>query len=136
MRILEYVDKFNRFVLANERLFRAASRHWLENWLSTETNGDHKPDARREGRRRRTLATIVEPLRASMSTAQLARLEAALCLVAGSEAVIVLRDVLGLEPDEIVDVSRWATEAIVAAAFDQQPTKTGGRSTAKLTRRP
>ena len=117
--MVEYVERFNRFVLEHERLYRIATRHWQDNWLSTDTSGDHKPDARREGRRRRTLATIFEPLRSSMSTDQLARLEAALCLVAGNEAVIVLRDVLGLEPDEIVDVTRWATEAILAAAFDQ-----------------
>ena len=92
-----------------------------------------KPDARREGRRRRTLATIFEPLRTSMSTDQLARLEAAVRLVAGNEAVIVLRDVLGLEPDEIVNVTRWATEAILAAAFDQQPTKPARRSTSTST---
>jgi AcrR family transcriptional regulator len=135
-RLVEYVERFNRFVLEHERLYRIATRHWQDNWLSTEHIGDDKPDARREGRRRRTLATIFEPLGTSMSTDQLARLEAALCLVAGNEAVIVLRDVLGLELDEIVDVTRWASEAILAAAFDQQPTKPARRSTAKPTRRP
>jgi AcrR family transcriptional regulator len=116
-RLVEYVERFNRFVLEHERFYRIATRHWQDNWLSPEISGDNKPDARREGRRRRTLATIFEPLRTSMPTDQLARLEAAMCLVAGNEAVIVLRDVLGLEPDEIIDVTRWATQAILAAAF-------------------
>jgi hypothetical protein len=119
----------------DDREVVAASRHLLENWLSTDTSGDREPDARREGRGRRALTIIVEPLRDSMSTERPARLEAARCLVAGREAVIVLRDVLGREPDENVDVARWATEAVLAAV-DQQPTETARRSTVKLTSRP
>jgi hypothetical protein len=47
-----------------------------------------------------------------MPDADLRRLESALCLVTGGEAVTVLRDVCGLEADEAIAVAHWAAQAL------------------------
>ena len=73
------------------------------------------------------------PLADATSDAESRRLEAALCLVTGGEALTVLRDVCGLEPDEAIAVAHWAAEALLAAAFGREfgrrsMTSTGGGS--------
>jgi hypothetical protein len=45
------------------------------------------------------------------------RLQAALCLVAGSETIQVLRDVCRLEPDEALAVTQWVADAILTAGL-------------------
>lgn len=119
-RLLEIVDIFNLHMLANEKLCRTAVRHYNDAWLAAERTGEHKPSTRREGRRRRWIATVLEPLRGTIPDADLRRLEAALCLVTGGEAITVLRDVCHLEPDEAIAVAHWAAEAILDSAVQQR----------------
>jgi len=118
-RLLEFVDLFNRHVLANERLYRTGTRHYMDTWLAAERAGDDHAHTR-EGRRARMIATILGPLRDSAREVDLTRLEAALCLVAGGEAIEVLRDVCRLEPEEALAVTRWTADAILAAALGQR----------------
>ena len=47
--------------------------------------------------------------------------EAALCLVAGGEAISVMRDVCRLEPEEALEVTRWAARSLVAAVLQSDP---------------
>src|SRR5215468_2536416 len=91
-RLLEFVDLFNRHALANERLYRTGTRHYMDMWLAANRAGDDHPYTR-EGRRAQMIADILGPLRASVPKADLRRVEAALCLVAGGEAIQVLRDI-------------------------------------------
>ena len=51
-RLLEFVDVFNRHVLANERLSRTGTRHYMDMWLAAERVGDDHAYTR-EGRRLR-----------------------------------------------------------------------------------
>jgi AcrR family transcriptional regulator len=118
-RLLEFVGLFNRHALANERLYRTGTRHYMDMWLAAERTGDDHP-YNREGRRAHMIATILEPLRGSIPSPELRRVEAALCLVAGGEAVQVLRDVCRLEPDEALAVTRWAADAILAAGLAER----------------
>ena len=67
------------------------------------------------------IATILESLRGTMSDTDLRRLEAALCLVAGGEAIQVLRDVCRLDAEEVLAVTRWTAEAILAAGLPGTP---------------
>jgi AcrR family transcriptional regulator len=115
-RLLEFVDLFNRHVLANERLYRTGTRHYMDMWLAAERMGDAHAYTR-EGRRARMIATILEPLRDTIPDDELRRVEAALCLVAGGEAIQVLRDVCRLESDEALAITRWAAEVILAAGL-------------------
>jgi len=114
-RLLEWVDLFNRHVLANERLYRTSTRHSMDMWLAAERSGDDHAHTR-EGRRAHMIATILEPLRATASDVDFPRLEAGLCLVAGGEAIEVLRDVCRLEPEDALAVTLWVADAILAAA--------------------
>jgi AcrR family transcriptional regulator len=115
-RLLEFVDLFNRNVVANERLYRTGTRHFMDTWLAAERNGDDHAFTR-EGRRARMIATILEPLRDTISDGDLQRLEAALCVIAGSEAMMVLRDVCRLDVDEALAISHWAAEVLLAATL-------------------
>ncbi len=54
-------------------------------------------------------------------------LREALALVIGPEAILAARDVCGLSAARTREVTRWATEALVAHARDPNPTRRGGR---------
>ena len=90
-RVLAIVDQINRHMLANEKLCRTAIRHYNDAWLTAERTGEPNPSLAREGRRKRWIATSLEALRGTIPDDDLPRLEAALCLVAGGEAITVLR---------------------------------------------
>jgi AcrR family transcriptional regulator len=117
-RLLEFVDLFNRHALANERLYRTGTRHYMDMWLAADRLGEDHPYTR-EGRRADMIATILEPLRVTMPEAKFRRIQAALCLVAGGEAIQVLRDVCRLEAQEALAVTHWAADAILSAGLQQ-----------------
>jgi AcrR family transcriptional regulator len=117
-RVREVIDLMNRHVLDDEVLYRTALRLYLDMWLSLRDEGD--PTVR-AGRRTRWLSSSLAPLRAAVPADVMRRLEAALSLVMGIEAITVLRDVCRLSRDEALDVTRWATEALLAAALHAEP---------------
>jgi AcrR family transcriptional regulator len=119
-RVLALLELFNQHVLANERLHRTAMRLFLDTWLQADAAGDTSPSVR-EGRRTRLIATAMQPLRGHVNAERLRVLEAALCLVAGGEAIAVMRDVCRLSPDETMRVTSWAAQTLVEAAL--QPTR-------------
>lgn len=120
-RVLELLDLFNQHVLANERLHRTAMRLFLDTWLRADTEGDPSPTVR-EGRRKGLIAMALDPLRSHTPNERLRMVEAALCLVAGGEAISVMRDVCRLDPDEAREVTRWAARALVAAGLQEDRT--------------
>jgi hypothetical protein len=65
------------------------------------------------------ISSALEPLRDTMSDADLRRLEAALCLVMGGEAFTVLVDVCRLDPDEAIAVTTWAAAALLNAGLPE-----------------
>lgn len=75
-----------------------------------------RPGGARRGQRRLTwIEAAVEPLRDRLSTEQYERLVAALSIVIGWEAMIVLQDVHGMRPRREEQVLRWAAGALVQA---------------------
>ena len=82
------------------------------------------------------IATILEPLEDTVAEEDLRRVEAALCLVAGGEAMQVLRDVCRLDFDEAFAVSRWAADAILTAGLQQQYESADNRSSRAKARHP
>jgi AcrR family transcriptional regulator len=116
-RLLELVDTFNRYVTANEVLFRTTQRHYLDTWLAAERAGHGHDHQLRAGRRRQWISDALEPLQVSVPRAELRRMESALCLAMGGEAFAVLRDICQLEPDEAVDIMRWTAQAILAVGL-------------------
>lgn len=98
-----------------------------------------RPGSGRGHRRIAWIEKALEPLRQSLSEEQYARLVSALSLVIGWEAMIVLRDVRGLSPDEEKTVTTWAARALVdamlAEAHDQRPRSRRYRPTVPETKR-
>ncbi|MFL6139001.1 MAG: TetR/AcrR family transcriptional regulator [Frankiaceae bacterium] len=70
---------------------------------------------RRGYRRRQWIERAVEPLRPRLAGEQFARLVAGLSVVLGWEAMVVLRDVAGLDPAAEERTMRWAARAMVTA---------------------
>ena len=84
--------------------------------LRLTVDSEPLPDAPRRGyRRTEWIARVLEPLRAQLTDEQYERLASALAVVLGWEAMIVLRDVRGLDAADEERVLRWAARALVSA---------------------
>jgi AcrR family transcriptional regulator len=109
---VERVDQFARSLLeiADEAL--PLGRRILRLTVDSEP----LPDAPRRGyRRMEWLARVVEPLRPQLTDEQYERLTSALAVVLGWEAMIVLRDVRGLDATDEERVMRWTARTLVTA---------------------
>jgi len=111
---LERVDTMmNEMIQANE----ASIRTMLVNSLQ-------RPPARargalpvaRQNRRTPLIEAALEPARAQFKPAALKTLSQALALVIGTEAMVVMKDVLQLDEPQAQRVRRWAIRALVDAA--------------------
>jgi AcrR family transcriptional regulator len=84
--------------------------------LRLTVDSEPLPDAPRRGyRRTEWIARVLEPLSAELTEEQYERLASALAVVLGWEAMIVLRDVRGLDATAEERVLRWAARALVTA---------------------
>ena len=101
----------------------AAFRTLLQLSLEAHAHGGHNHEATevglRGGRRIGWIEEALAPLSNSFEKdpAAFRRVVTALSLCVGIEALIVLRDVCGLEAAEAVDVSRWAAQALLQAGL-------------------
>lgn len=88
--------------------------------LSLTVDAEHSSGAAPRGyRRMEWIDRILEPLRPQLDSEQFDRLAAALSVVVGWEAMIVLRDSRGLDAEAEQQVIRWAARALVVAALDE-----------------
>ena len=94
----------------HEATFRAAIRQSLE--PSVELPGDKTLG---RGHRKTLLARAVGD--SGLAPAQAERLVQALSLTFGIEAMIVLKDICGLDDRRARDVALWAAQALLAAAY-------------------
>lgn len=116
-RLLLLIDTFDGITLAEEEHYRAFTRVSLDTWLRGHRNGETAPVVR-EGRRMRWLETVLSPLN-ELPPDQKRRLQAALALTLGGEAIITMKDVCRLDDDETLAVLRWAATALLRAAIDE-----------------
>jgi AcrR family transcriptional regulator len=115
-RLRAVIDLFNRHVFDDEVRYRTALRLYLDQWLDAAAAGRDAPVIR-EGRRVRWYRQSLETMRGAVSEEELDRLITALSLLSGGEAVVVLRDVCGLGPDEGQAAVDWAVRALLDATF-------------------
>jgi AcrR family transcriptional regulator len=99
--------------LAHEPEFRTMLRGSLE----------PRPDAaaevpRRPANRLRWFARALAPARERLGPERFEQLVAALSLCVGIEALVVLRDVCGLDSARAEEVKRWAAATLVRASLD------------------
>lgn len=115
---LEVLERFNRHVADAEVEYRTALRLYLDQWLQAVSDGEPSPIVR-EGRRGRWFEQSLEPLSATVPRADLRRVVAALSMLSGGEALVVLRDVCHLDAEEGRAVVGWAARVLLEATFDR-----------------
>ena len=100
----------HEMILANEAQLRLMLVHSLQ-----REEGSGLPP--RQNRRTPLIEAALAPARDRFKPADLRLLTRALALVIGTEAVVVLKDVLQLDDAEARKVKRWAIRALVQAAL-------------------
>lgn len=73
----------------------------------------------RGGRRIEWIESALAPVRERLGKERFERLVSALAMVIGLEALLVLRDIRGLDRAEMEEVSRWATRALLRASLQE-----------------
>ena len=82
--------------------------------LQAGTLGEEEPIVR--GHRKALLAEALRPLKGRLRRPAFDRLAQSLSLIFGTEALVVLKDIWGLDGDEARRVAVWAAHALVHAA--------------------
>lgn len=110
---MERVDAaFHDMILENETALRLMLAKSMERRVA---EGDSALPAR-QNRRTPMIEAALAPAKAEFSRASLDRLQKALALIVGTEAMIVFRDVLQLDEKEAREVKRWAIRVLIEAA--------------------
>jgi AcrR family transcriptional regulator len=123
-------------MLEYEATHRAALSQALDQWTRRQA-GTLGSEARIvRGNRRGLLRDALEPLRRDVSRQTFDRLTQSLSLVFGVEAIIVLKDIYGLEDEEVRDVALWAARAMVRAATAEAGVKPAEASKSNAATRP
>jgi len=112
-------------MLDQELPYRQMAKTSLDRWFAQQRNGDTERRPTRPGHRNRWNALVVEPLRGTLTDAELAGLIEALGLGWGTESVIVLYDVLHLEPEaakhRMLTTCQWILRGALADAGKAAP---------------
>jgi AcrR family transcriptional regulator len=110
---LERADAaLHQMILENE----TALRMMLVNSLQRSMNGGESDVPARQNRRTPLIEAALKPASKQFRPAMLRMLTRALALVIGTEAMVVLKDVLQLSEAEAKHVRRWTIHALVEAA--------------------
>ena len=107
----------------HEATHRAALRLALEQWARRQA-GTFGGEARIvRGNRKALVAEAVRPLEQEVDPGTFDKLTQSLSLVFGIEAIIVLRDIWGLDGGQAQKVATWAAHALVRAAVAEAHAK-------------
>jgi len=99
----------------HEGALRGALLVSLQQWA--DAKGGRKKDEPKyvRGNRKVLLGHAVAPLEGSVGAPELARLKQALSLLYGTETLVVLKDIWGLDLEQIQAVTTWMSEALITA---------------------
>jgi AcrR family transcriptional regulator len=100
----------------DEALWRAVMRATMDRWFAQAELPEEERMPIRSTARMDFTRTALQPLEGTLPPELLRRLTMAMNLVYGLEAMIVARDVCGLEQDEATEVMTWAAQALLQAA--------------------
>lgn len=117
-RLKGLLATFNPIVLEEAVSLRTGLRSYLDVWLEQHRRGT-EPEGIREGRRMRWLNEVLAPLKGKLSPARLKRLQQALSLTLGVEAMVVLKDVCRASDREALNALEWAAQALLRAALEE-----------------
>jgi AcrR family transcriptional regulator len=117
-RLEMLIDALQKRIIDKEAAFRTLLRLSLEQSPQEERHdGETAPSMLRGGGRVRWIQEILAPVEERFEEADFRRLVAALSLCMGIEALIVLRDVCALEPEEAEKVSHWAARTLLRSSL-------------------
>lgn len=110
-----------------ETTLRAALQLAIAQWARQQAGalGEEQPIVR--GHRKKLLAEALEPLKGELRRPAFDRLAQSLSLIFGTEALVVLKDIWGLDGDEARRVAIWAGHALVQAAMSDKANARGSR---------
>lgn len=100
---------------AFEATFKAALKLSVEQWAQRQAGTLGAEPQFRRGHRVDLLREALAPLKGSVDDAAFDRLIQALSLFFGVEALIVLKDIWGLDGAETLAVAQWAAAALIGA---------------------
>jgi AcrR family transcriptional regulator len=113
-RVDRLVSAMHRLTLDNEPQLRQMIRFTVD-------NGQIEPGVPpRPSRRLEYVERAVAPLRERLDPDAFARLVNGLAVVLGIEATLVLRDICGLDDNDVSHIERWAAQALLRATLDNQ----------------
>ena len=118
-RLDTLVDASLQSCLDSEVQLRTMIRLAVEQRLAEARGSPPREAPLRGGRRVEWIETALAPVRERLGEARFERLVSALALVVGIEALLVLRDIRGLDRAEMVAVSRWAARALLRASLEE-----------------
>ena len=100
-----------------ESTLRAALQLAIAQWARQQAGGlgEEQPIVR--GHRKELLGEAIAPLKGRLRKPAFDRLAQSLSLIFGTEALVVLKDIWGLDGDEARRVAVWAGHALVQAAM-------------------
>lgn len=119
---VERVGALARRVVAltalEEPLLRASLRVALDHWARQRAAGEELGEERIvRGGRRAAIAGALAPVADRIDPSRRSRLDAALAVLIGIEARVVLTDIFGFEDDAVEDLVVWASTTLARAAF-------------------
>jgi AcrR family transcriptional regulator len=115
-RLAVLVGTMMRACLSDEALVRTGERIYMDTWLANQSDGNQTPV--RAGRRMRYIDEALRPLGERLDESGRKRLRCALALTVGTEALIAMKDSVGLDDDEeIVATLEWAAGALLRTAL-------------------
>ena len=125
-----------------EATHRAALLLALDQWNRRQAGTLGGEERFVRGHRRALLADALKPLKRQLGKSAFRRAMQALSLIFGTEALVVLKDIWGLDSGEARRVATWAAQALVRAAVAEAatvsraaPVRTAKKGTAKKARR-
>jgi len=124
-RLDRAVKALQRSAVANEQLLRTMIRLTV----SSPPSAAADPPLRKRGYRRiEWIALALAPVKQKLGRRRYERLVSALAMCVGIEALIVLRDLRGLDESEAQEVSRWAARTLLRESLDEaEPARTRKR---------
>jgi AcrR family transcriptional regulator len=117
-----------RRILARETLVRAVMGQSLLRSVDGAADRD-KAVALRPGFRHAWIDEALRPAESQFAAEDLKRLKLALGVVMGTEALVALQDIMGVDSDEAVEVCRWMARTLTIATL--APPAAGSTAPAK-----
>lgn len=115
-RVADLLDNSLPRIEEFEATFRSALKHSLEQWMERRAGIESGEPQFTRGHRMGLLEHAIAPLAGRLPRAERERLAMALSLVYGVEALIILKDIWGLDGGDAQKVIKWAAEIMIGGA--------------------